>query len=375
MSREADPTQRFEALVDGLYDAAVDARDWRDLAGTLAQGFGASSAVLKIQGEHGIELLRSTDNLVVAPQDGAWAEHWHRNDLWVERSLALGAAGIVTSEQLVPQREFERSGYYQDWNRRLGIFHMIGTVFPLDAGRSGVVGIHRPRDAAAFDAPERHRLAALLPHLRRALRLHAQLATTRLREQAGLASLERLHVAAMVVDGQGRLLQANRRAEAALRGRLGLSLRTGRVATDDPSLAPRWRRLLAPTPPRRARALALPAADGGVPVTLLATPLRTPWSPEDAVLLLIRDPRAESPAGAVLRELFGLTATEAAVAVAYADGLSSDEVVARLGIGRGTVRSHLKQVFAKTGTHRQAQLVALIARSVAMFGDALGGLD
>jgi DNA-binding CsgD family transcriptional regulator len=33
-----------------------------------------------------------------------------------------------------------------------------------------------------------------------------------------------------------------------------------------------------------------------------------------------------------------------------------------------TVRSHLKQILVKTGTNRQAETVALIARSVAVLG-------
>ena len=40
-----------------------------------------------------------------------------------------------------------------------------------------------------------------------------------------------------------------------------------------------------------------------------------------------------------------------------------------LGVGPATVRSHLKRILAKTGTHRQAEAAALLARSVATFSD------
>jgi DNA-binding CsgD family transcriptional regulator len=59
---------------------------------------------------------------------------------------------------------------------------------------------------------------------------------------------------------------------------------------------------------------------------------------------------------------FDLTDREAAVAVLIAEGLSLEEVARHLRIQRGTVRNHLKGVFEKTGTHRQAELVALLAR-------------
>jgi DNA-binding CsgD family transcriptional regulator len=40
-------------------------------------------------------------------------------------------------------------------------------------------------------------------------------------------------------------------------------------------------------------------------------------------------------------------------------------VAEQRGIGAATARSHLKRILSKTNTHRQAEAVALIARSVA----------
>jgi DNA-binding CsgD family transcriptional regulator len=37
------------------------------------------------------------------------------------------------------------------------------------------------------------------------------------------------------------------------------------------------------------------------------------------------------------------------------------EAAAALGIGQGTVRTHLLRLYAKTGTRRQAELVKLVA--------------
>ena len=82
-----------------------------------------------------------------------------------------------------------------------------------------------------------------------------------------------------------------------------------------------------------------------------------------AVLVFIRDPEAPI-AVARLRELFSLTRTEGVVASALGRGASLEDIAANMGIGLATVRSHLKRILAKTGTHRQAEAVALLARSV-----------
>jgi DNA-binding CsgD family transcriptional regulator len=80
-------------------------------------------------------------------------------------------------------------------------------------------------------------------------------------------------------------------------------------------------------------------------------------------LVFIRDPQAPI-AVSRLRDLFGLTRTEGLVAAALAQGHALDDIAAGMDIGVATVRSHLKRILAKTGTHRQAEAVALMARSV-----------
>jgi DNA-binding CsgD family transcriptional regulator len=80
-----------------------------------------------------------------------------------------------------------------------------------------------------------------------------------------------------------------------------------------------------------------------------------------AVVLTIVDP-ARPPAVSkdTLRRLWDLTAAEAQLALALAGGAALDEVATANGITRETARVHLKRVLAKTGTHRQSELVHLI---------------
>ena len=61
-----------------------------------------------------------------------------------------------------------------------------------------------------------------------------------------------------------------------------------------------------------------------------------------------------------LRRVLGLTATEAEVALALACGATASAIARDRAVSLETVRSHLKTIFAKTGTRRQATLVALV---------------
>ncbi len=61
-----------------------------------------------------------------------------------------------------------------------------------------------------------------------------------------------------------------------------------------------------------------------------------------------------------LSAMFDLTPTEARVARHLASGLRPDEIAEQSGVAPTTIAFHLRNVFAKTGTHRQADLVALL---------------
>jgi DNA-binding CsgD family transcriptional regulator len=63
----------------------------------------------------------------------------------------------------------------------------------------------------------------------------------------------------------------------------------------------------------------------------------------------------------LLRHLFSLTPAEAKLANLLVRGLSPDEAGEKPGVKRATARNQLKAIFAKTNTHRQGQLVALLA--------------
>ncbi len=79
------------------------------------------------------------------------------------------------------------------------------------------------------------------------------------------------------------------------------------------------------------------------------------------VIAFLKTPETPEPlSSAALIELFELTPTEARVARHLASGLRPDDIAHEMGVASTTVAFHLRNVFAKTATHRQADLVALL---------------
>jgi DNA-binding CsgD family transcriptional regulator len=111
--------------------------------------------------------------------------------------------------------------------------------------------------------------------------------------------------------------------------------------------------------------MALAKHTGPRPYAVLVAPV-----PERAALLSLAGPAAvvlltdpdhapETPAQ-LLRRVYGLTRKEAQLALALAGGASLSDAAERLRIAEGTARRHLAAIFARTGIHRQAELVRLI---------------
>ena len=80
------------------------------------------------------------------------------------------------------------------------------------------------------------------------------------------------------------------------------------------------------------------------------------------VLILVDLDARLQPKTLTLQRMFGLTAAEGELASAIAAGATPTELARERRVSRATVRSQLARIFAKTRTHRQPELVALLAR-------------
>lgn len=103
------------------------------------------------------------------------------------------------------------------------------------------------------------------------------------------------------------------------------------------------------------------------PFSLLVVPLLGENATEqDNVAVFINDPEKHNELSTtVLARLYGLTEAEARLLQGLILGKKLETVAAESSVSMNTVRSHLKQVFRKTGTNRQPELVSVVLNSSA----------
>lgn len=183
-------------------------------------------------------------------------------------------------------------------------------------------------------------------------------------------ALHQLDCALLIVDDEARIGFKNREAARLLQTSASLK------ETEQGCLAARSRSLSAELH-KAIRAACLNSPPAGLRIPQAAAPywlglIFTPLaeaperSPGHAAVWIVDAAAGASGNERLLSSLFGLSGAEARLALALLGGESAEEYCRRAGIGIATARSQLHSIFAKTGTRRQAALVALLSRIPAL---------
>jgi FixJ family two-component response regulator len=194
---------------------------------------------------------------------------------------------------------------------------------------------------------------------------------------AGIAQIfDWLPQAIIVCNGKSAVLAINRSARELLHAADALCVDAeGRLAVSDPEKTATVREVIA--------GVAHPVESDSVRPRPFVTITRWPQSRSLGLLVLpiagasdqpllavlVSDPdRRATSSDATLQHLYGLTTSEARLAVRLLQGLSLETAAGQLGIATNTARVHLRRIFEKTGTGRQVDLVSLLLCGPALFG-------
>lgn len=362
----------LEMAADGLIEAATLGDDWSDPLLRFAEAAGAAGATLVRHdpGDFGaasthMEFMLATAS--IAEPVGPYVRGEAPPDPRVKRvTPRIGEGFLADFDRFTPE-EIGRDPFYEEFLRPIGFRWHACARLDDGFGRGQLfLSLKRRIRRGHYEPEELALLRRALPGLRMAA---AATAAWRAAESRGRGALLSQRGEAMFeFDRRGRLSGTNDLGEALLSS--AFRVRGGRLRApleaEEMRLAAALAAPLA-SPPRPGLAvLGLPGtaerlvlrtlpvlgAARDVFTASVALAIVSAWSPPAG---------PPEPLTEALRAAFDLTPAEARVAALTGFGLAPLEVALRLGIGVGTVRNHLKAVFAKTGASRQAELAALVA--------------
>jgi DNA-binding CsgD family transcriptional regulator len=240
------------------------------------------------------------------------------------------------------------------------------------------VALHRTGKAGRFESDDIERFAVLYRHLERALTIGFRLGSLGAMQQCTTELLDRNPAAVLLLDEHKRIVFANRSAEALRSNGDGIRLCAAGFAMvrrqDNDRLQCLIAQALAPiaaagnSPGGVMRAV---RPSGKRPYVIFVAPVSRQYfslaTLRPAVCILISDPdsRMALPVDR-LQAAFGLTGAEARLAALLAAGEVLRSAAAKLGITYGTARTRLAEIFQKTDTRRQGELIKLLLATLAM---------
>lgn len=365
------PVRLTSALI---YDAVLDDEVFRALPVLLTQYYGAKSCLMAWHNKDGgADFL--ADSGYYRPADlERYATDFAIHDPWLHASESPSLQNkAINLEQLVPVPVYERSFYYNEFIRELGDDNVRAMGVRTDNHfGTGIIALHRGKTQESFMDDEVAALDLEAKDLRRMLAIRSRFEAQRRESSTFEAVLDHMRDAAFLVGEDRRISYANMAAEAMLKSGQVLVSERGKACPAGRSGAARMQTAIeaacAPDAPA-ASAVLLERSDGRNAV-MTVTPFRLPHGPRQALLLIHDDKVAADKIGPQLRQLFGLTQSEAVIAMRVGDGLTVIDIAAERRVAAETIRSQMKTMMAKLGCRRQSEVVALIKGIPLMRSDA-----
>ena len=282
------------------------------------------------------------------------------------RALASGHAGFVREYDVFNDDELAVDPIYRDLLWPAGLGWCAATAIKLPTGDELFLSIEREHARGPVEATAIEQLDALRPHLARAALTSARLQLERVR--AASAMLASIGLPALVFDRAGRVLVANELLE---RPSDHVHWRAqDRFALKDSKADALLRRAMDTLQfdgVGSNRSFPVRGPDSQVALIAHVVPIRRSardlFSQSVGVLILMPTKTPQAPSVELVQSLFDLTVAEARVARSLTMGQTVDEIASEKGISSHTVCTHVRGVLEKTGSRRQADVIALLGGS------------
>lgn len=378
---DPSPARRALRLTDAIYAAAVSPPLWSRFLEAFSNELGGAAIAMSLQLPGAMaqpEYYRTRLNVAYVP---VFEKHFGLGLPW-PMTDPLFREGFRRANELFPDERLSATGYYREYMQPQGIApegplaHMIVS----DAARpiSGI-SIQRLDGHRHFDDDDLAMCNLVAPHLARAHAIRRQLKASRHEQGVRTEVLDRVATGIVLVDEKRLAVAANRSAERILGQRDGFQLDGGLLrATGRANQAALDSHLDRTTTAEGSDETAsgfvtIERPSGQRPYSVIISPLldaRTDSQVGDRVAaVFITDPETNAHRHTAsinsFRQMYRLTPAQTELSSLLAEGRSLQEISNDRGVSINTTRSQLKQIFGKTGTRRQSELVQLALTGIA----------
>lgn len=268
---------------------------------------------------------------------------------------------VLDESAFTTATDMRLSPEYADWIRTYDMHHTCLTNLVKEPERNAGLALLRSEQQGNVSSEQKRAFALLAAHARGAVRTQMALEAQGAQLLAG--ALEAVRATAFFCDAGGRVRGMTASAEALLTDGDVLRLRKGRLTTaceaDRHGLELALAAALTGGPP--AYAVAARRLHGDERLFIEAAPLPSSSAPGfgPRALIIVHGPSGDEKRVAVAAgSLYGLSASEAAIAAQLAAGRSPAAIAHERRVSLGTVRTQVRRIYEKVGVASQLELAA-----------------
>jgi DNA-binding CsgD family transcriptional regulator len=368
-----------ELLVGEIYRAILGAAPVADALGRLAQLTNSDKAFWG-QFDQRRRAGCFAESFNARPQfPDSYNSTYSTQNVWLAKSQYFQLEGLVwRGSKIVPMQELTHTQFYKDFLAAHEVYHTLHITIAIDGDQLSHVMLTRPQQESDFGESEIETAQCFALHARRALE-DRRTASGLQMIKTGLAEVTEDAGLGVAILDPPSVIYASLTCEKIL-----ASLGAPTVARNGGSMS-RGGQMLFPRAVAEAingqdassaTSLIIDRPDGGkVLACIRAFPLDGLTARRAGLIVTFLDLSQHVVVDEnLLQRAYDLTASEARVCSFLANGESVEDVSERLRISPNTARTHIKRIFSKTGSTRQAQLVKLILTTAAVQRNARSSL-
>ncbi len=368
--------------IRAIYDAVLEPERWPEAFASLGRQVRGDHVIFFTQ-DMNANRTRFATGIGVGPQFFGRLRCAAEAGIVPAALFAIPDAKARTVAGIWSDGSFYNGDFYNNVVREDGGYAGLLAVPFRQDGNVGLLAIERLRNAPDYERDDASSLELVLPHLSNAMRIRLKLEDAEAHARQTYGAFDLLEFGVIVVDARARPVFLNRSAERIVRQGDGFWIGKDGLATlrQEETLA--LRRMVSASVDRACRRrgtehdpasaapyaarLRLPRLSGAPAWVATVIPLSPESSerligPQARAVIFLVQPTQQLPVDADAVGLaFGLTQRQSALAILIARGASLTQAAKALSISAETARSHLKEIFARTNTRRQVDLVRALS--------------
>lgn len=353
----------FLKAIDSIQDAALDIGLWQSTIQSIGEASGALGVnIMEPKGGNAMGGVLYTDSLNAVMEEYMRDERY-LNDFRSQFRPMIRRNGVTLESAFASQELFDTLDYYK-FMAKHRMRHTAMIDFTSGDDELYFV-LQRDIDLGGFHPDDMKYFHLLRQKLKSAALIMRGASANRILGMS--AGFEQAKIACLFFDERGLVTLANSKAEALFGNDFNLS--RGAVRCWSPRDTSRFyealKGVLSGNEALSSGVVCVPRI-GKRPLVVrferVGDRAREMFPHSRAMALIedLDDIKPQPPETLIV--IFGLTQTEARIAILVAQGLGAVEIAAQCEIAYETVRGHIRSIFRKTETGRQAELSALFGR-------------